>query len=745
MHKSVIVSFSIFILFMFAGCAPKGYKDAVITAVRLENQRDYEKAYDYYNQALRAKPDDAQIKRKLDELGEIIAVDYTEKAIQAYENKKHKTALELLRKALSYDDNNKKANDYKLEVSNEYEKIKEKYSQAEGFTQSNKWVEAVNTLKEISELYNDDPDLENQIGELQNVGYRYYMEAGFEARKEGAYPVSLRCFESADALGSTDESQQEISAALKYVEADTIYKHAEKMADKDNILEAMDALIQSKEIVDDHVKVNQLIVKLEPEWSPVIFEKGREFMDAGQPDKAYEAFYSLNKINPEYPEAGKYLEEIRSKFLQKNYRRLTDAQKAGDYSLVLELSRKILEEGSDFLDTREIMTRTVSSAFNIFYQQGLYYLQTGNYGKAVLCFRSAEQQLSETRITRLILTKSWDQIRKGSALNAVFLEFSQEVGDPSVSKYITGKIKEGLKGEIKSNRFKNITVELEETEEDDLTIKSGVTTDIDWGAVISSGFNAVITGKVRLLKQDTSVNSEWKTRKRTVRKIVDNEAYSRLVIRQAELRAGMKSKRWRKEKGMSKGQIERQLELIEERLLTIPPKIEAEVEEETPFQLVSHTMTAHMNIDIEILAPDGSHIWPMKRYEDVYQIEDSVVPPNLMSDDPEERMGDPLTLPSEYEFKEQAIDHIVKNKIMPDLIGDFRGYGMRFYNKATRLSRRQDESTFDNAAFLDSFEEYYKFLACYEDKGEEDKLTEEVEKKLESNISDTWLIRRKGK
>ena len=75
MHKSVIVSFSIFILFMFAGCAPKGYRDAVTTAVWLENQRDYEKAYDYYKQALRAKPDDAQIKRKLDELGEIIAVD----------------------------------------------------------------------------------------------------------------------------------------------------------------------------------------------------------------------------------------------------------------------------------------------------------------------------------------------------------------------------------------------------------------------------------------------------------------------------------------------------------------------------------------------------------------------------------------------------------------------------------------------------------------------------------------------
>ena len=241
------------------------------------------------------------------------------------------------------------------------------------------------------------------------------------------------------------------------------------------------------------------------------------------------------------------------------------------------------------------------------------------------------------------------------------------------------------------------------------------------------------------------MNSEWKTRKRTVRKIVDNEAYTRIIIRQAELRAGMKSKKWRKEKRMSKSQIERQLELIEERLLTIPPKIEAEVEEETPYQLVNHTMTAHMHIDVEILAPDGSHIWPMKRYEDVYQIEDSVVPPNLMSDDPEERMGDPLTLPSEYEFKEQAIDHIVKNKIIPDMMEDFRGYGMRFYNKATHLSSLRKESTSANAAFLDSFEEYYKFLACYEDKGEEDTLTEEVEKKLASNISDAWLIRRKGK
>ncbi|MBW1900152.1 MAG: hypothetical protein JRJ20_00805, partial [Deltaproteobacteria bacterium] len=715
MHKSVIVSFSIFILCMFAGCAPKGYRDAVTTAVRLENQRDYEKAYDYYKQALRAKPDDAQIKRKLDELGETIAVDYTEKAIQAFENKKHKTALELLRKALAYDENNKKANDYKREVSNEYEKIKEKYSQAEGFTQNNKWVEAVNTLKEISELYNDDPDLENQIGELQNVGYRYYMEAGFNAGKEGAYPLALRCFESADALKTSDESQQEISTAGKYVEADTFYRRAEEMADKNNLLEAMAALIQSKEIVDDHLKVNQLIVKLAPDWSPVIFEKGRKFMDSGQTDEAYGAFYSLNKINPEYPEAGKYFEEIRSKFLQENYRRLTDAQKAGDYSLVLELSKRILKEDPAFLDTREIMTRTVISAFNIFYQQGLYYLQTGNYGKAVLCFRSAEQQLSETRITRLILKKAWDQIKKGSALNAVFLDFSQEIGDPSVSKYITWKIKEGLKGEITGNRLKNITVEFEGTKEDDLITISGATTDIDWGAVLSRGFNAVITGKIRLLKQDTSVNSEWKTRKRTVRKIVDNEAYTRLIIRQADLRTGMKSKNWRKEKRMSKSQIARQLELIEERLLTIPPKIEAEVKEETPFQLVNHTMTAYMHIDIKILAPDGSHIWPMKRYEDVYQIEDSVVPPNLMSDDPEERMGDPLTLPSEYEFKEQAIDHIVKNKIMPELIGDFRGYGMRFYKKATNLSRLQDKSKFDNAAFLDSFEEYYKFLACYED------------------------------
>jgi len=203
----------------------------------------------------------------------------------------------------------------------------------------------------------------------------------------------------------------------------------------------------------------------------------------------------------------------------------------------------------------------------------------------------------------------------------------------------------------------------------------------------------------------------------------------------------MKSKQWRKEKRMSKGQIEDQLEEISERLLTIPPKIEMDVEEEKSYQLVKHTMTAHTQLDVEILAPDGSHIWPMKRYEDVYKIEDSVIPPNLSSDDPKERTGDPLTLPSESEFKEQAIDHIVESKIVPDLTENFWTYGIRFYNKAKKLSTIQDKA--DPMAFMDSFEEYYKFLACYEDRGEEERLTEEVEKKLDTYICDLWLIRKR--
>ncbi len=786
---------SVLLFFIFFACAPKGYKDAVKTAVRLEIQHEYEQAYEHYKQALKSKPNDKAVMRKLSALGRTIADSFAEEALKATENKRYKTALDIVNKALGYDENNEKAKDCLLKARKEYDKIQKQYSQVKGLIEKNMWSEAYVVLKEISALYDDDLDLGAKIENVENDGYAYYMKVGLEARNDEKYSQSLNYFKLAETLKTLSESRQEIIAAKKYIEANSLYLHAQQRVDNNSILEAMDSLIQAMDLVEDHKKVNQMVVKLMPDWSPKIFKNGKMFKDSNQIEKSLIAFNSLNRINPGYPEAKKYFEEVSFLYLKKNYKHMLAAQKTGAFSAIMEASKNILDVDPGFLDTSEIMIRAAIKAFNMFYQQGLYYMKTGNFGKAVLCFRSAEHQLVKSGLTRALIKESLDRIKKESALNMVFLDFSQEIGDSSVIKYITEQIRERIEAGGGGKRFKNITIAVDTNKEYDMLTQSALSSDIDWGSVLRKGYNAVITGRIRLLKQDTSVNSEWKTRKRTVRRIIDNEKYSRLMIRQAKLKAGMRLKtqrpmtanekyvkvannrdiyKARLESGelsagqkkkyqakieqldlylakisakrmMSKGEMKYELESIEEILPTIPSKIEADVEEETPYQFVRHTMTAYMQIDVDILAPDGSHIWPVKRYEETFQIEDTVVPPNLMSDDPKERMGDPLSLPSESSFKEQAIDYIVDKRIISDLVANFQSYGMEFYKKAIELNASQRGLESGSAAFLDSIEEYYRFLACYMDKGEEDNLQEEVEKKLESHISDLWLIRKKNR
>ncbi len=794
MHRVVLnAGLTVFILIMVVGCTPKVYRDALNMGVRMENQGEYVQAYELYKQALKTKPNDEYAKQKLIKLGRIIANAFAEKAEKASANKKYKTALDILNKAHRYDENNEKINNCRLESTKKYDKIQKKYSQVEDLKAKNQWVKVIRILKDISINYNDDPDLGNRIVKFQDQGNDFFMKAGRKARISGNYSQSLSCFESADLLKTSIESQQEIKIAKKYVEADFFYERSRHLFEKNSILEAMDALIQAKDLVLDHEKVNQLIIELTPDWSPKIFKNVKMFKESAQIENAFDAINKLNRINPEYPETAKYFEEIKSLYLTKSYKSLLDAQTSGDLPLIVELSQNIVNVDPEFLDTIEIMSRTGLKAFNLFYQQGLSYVQTGNYGKAILCFRSAEQQLAETRLTRALIKESWDKIGAECSLRMVFLDFSQGINYLSVSKYITDKIKKRLEEGGGGKRFGNITIALGANQEYDMIIRSGISSDIDWGSVLQKGYNAVVTGRIKLLKQDTSVNSEWKTRKRKVKRIVDNEEYSRLIMRRASLKSGLISeyqapkvdnekylnvamkrdivkaslesdrlnekgklklqrkidkldqylKRIPAKRPMKKNEMKHEVALIEARLPTISPKIEAEVEEETPYQLVKHTMTAYMQIDVEILSPGGNHIWPVKHYEDTFQIEDSVIPPNLASEDPNERKGDPLTLPSESVFKEQAIDYLVDKHILPDLVKNFTSYGMKYYKKASKLNALRDGLKPANRAFLDSFEEYYKFLACYKDEGEGDNLREDVEKKLESHVSDLWLLRKK--
>jgi len=782
----------VLIIIGFAGCATKAYQDDLNTAIHLESKKKYEPAYEFYKQALKSKPNDTRIRQKLSELSRIIVNEYAESAIRAVEDKKYKTALDTLDKGLSYGEGNEKTKNCRLEAGKKYDEIQKKYAQVEDLKAKNQWVEAVSLLKDISQSYNDDPDLENRIVKFQNQGSGFFIKAGREARISGNYSQSLSYFESAESIKTSVESQQELKRAKKYIEADSLYTRARHLSEKNSILDAMALLIQAKDLVADHEKVNQLIIKLIPDWSPKIIKKAKKFKASAQIERAFDAIHKLKRLNPEYPETEKYFEEIKSLFLTKNYKSLLEATYAEDFPLIVERSQNIFNIDPEFLDTAEIMTRTVFKAFNLFYQQGVNYMKTGNYGKAILCFRSAEQQLAETRLTKKLIEESWGKIRAESSLRMVFLNFSQGISDPSVSRYITEKIKKRLGDGGEVQEFKNITIALGADPESDMVTRSGLLSDIDWGSVLQKGYNAVITGHIKLLKQDTAVNSEWKTRKRKVKRIVDNEKYSRLIMRRAALKSGIiaesqapevdnekylnvaikrNTAKFNLESGMlsekakqklqreidqldrsleripakrlmSKHEMEDELKLIEARLPTISPKIEAEVEEETSYQLVKHTMTAYMQIDVEILSPGGNYIWPVKHYEDTFQIEDSVIPPNLASEDPDERKGDPLTLPSESIFKEQAIDYIVEKRILPDLVENFNSYGIQFYNKANKFGSLQNRTKPTSRAFLDSFEEFYKFMACYRDMDEEDTLRKDVEKKLESHVSNLWLLRK---
>ena len=92
------------------------------------------------------------------------------------------------------------------------------------------------------------------------------------------------------------------------------------------------------------------------------------------------------------------------------------------------------------------------------------------------------------------------------------------------------------------------------------------------------------------------------------------------------------------------------------------------------------------------------------------------IPPNSGSDDPKLSAGDDLMLPSDSEFKEQAIDHVMETIIYPDIVKNFENYGLRFYEQASQLSS-PEKPEHASVAFSNSIEEYYKFLASYEGKG----------------------------
>jgi len=734
---------------IFCACAPSAYKETVTTARNLESRQDYEQAYQYYQKALQLEPDNAAMKRKLEDLGKSISTDFTRQAVHAFEKKQHQTAQQFIDKALRYNPANSRAQEYREQIAIAYKAIELNYAAYDKLAAKNQWIKAAAVLKEISRDYAEDPGLEQKIEDTIDQGYAYYRNAANRAHNAGDYEEALRHAESAQAIKPSEEGASAVERAKRFLQADNLYHQSQRLYHAGDLMPAMKTLLQARDLAPGHTEVKQCIAVLKPEWTPQALESGKQYLRSTQVENAMDIFSQLMVVSPQYPEVQTYYEEATSLYLKTTYALMVRAYRAGSYEQALERAYAIFEKEPEFLDTKELMARSAFKAFNAFFQQGLHYLSTGNYGKAILCFTSAERQLGTNHLTRKYIDESWEKIRDISALHCTILEFSEDISEPGAGRYIAHRLRTAFDEILRENPFRNVTLACTASESQPITYRTPLADDIDWGALISDGYNSVITGTVKMLRIDRAVNSEWKTRKQKTRQIVDNEEYTRLVMRRAELMAGLKAdKRDRprhptEDRPMKRGEMDDELRDIEERLPLIPPKVEREVEEEIPCQLVKHTMTAHMRIEVAVLSPVGGNLWPLQRYEDTFTIEDSVVPPNLKSDDPRERQGDPLTLPSDSAFREQALDYMIQKKIVPDLLADFRDYGITFYENASAEVHAQEDLEPYSTAFLEAIEEYYKFLACFcPDNPDEQALKEKVEKELHSCVCDQWLIRK---
>jgi tetratricopeptide (TPR) repeat protein len=726
---------------LFAGCATmQEYNQLKQRAEELEHQQIYEEAYQNYLKAAELNKYDKKLPHKLRELEKIISEIAADEALEAYHDKRYKTALARVDKALKFNPKNMRAVDFKPEAVAKYMEIKKKYANANLLKESNKWVEAVNALEEIKAAYNDDPEIDSKIKKWRENGCTYYTRAGLETRQKGKYSDSLSYFAAAASLKSDAQSQAELKRANEYVEADQLYFKAQRKSQANQVIEAMAVLIKAREIAPDHKGINALIDKLKPEWSPKIFQSGKNFIDAKQHDKAFDAFAQLHAVNPDYPEAKVYFEKTKLTYLKENYRQLVQSYGANDFSATAKYVQNIARVEPLFLDTNEMMTRTLMKRFNLFYQRGLHYLDTGNHGKAILCFRSAETQIAKSKLTQSLIDQAWDNIRSSSALRVGFWDFFQQIGDPRMSTYATGKLKDLLKSKVEQKQFKNIAISFDDVEEEQTMFQAGIPKDIDWAAIRSRGYNSIIAGNIRLLQVEASEREEWKTCTYRKQELVETEEYRMLSSRRDQLKQILEndSLAWDQ-----RSRAKSELKKIENDLLKIPPVERVYVDKQENYRVEKHTMTAHIQIDIQIERPGGGQIWPFKTYEGQYQVEDISFRPVPECDDPAVKEGDAMDLPTESAFKKKAIDYMMATKIYPDIIQNFRSYGARFYDRAVKLNQLQ-KPPLASIAFLNAIEEYYRFLASYETGDADDHRTADVQQFLDSCVSDNWLLEKPG-
>lgn len=732
-------------VFFFQSCATKGYRTAMEAGNGFEAQQQYIKAYEIYQTALKEKPDDKIAQAKIKDLGKIIANDFTAKGNVSFGNGQFQNAKQAYENALKYQADYQPALNALVNLEKALKDIQNKYAEAEKLRDNNEWIQAVFVLKEIQNRYKDDQQLSTRINDLVSDGYAYYRQRGMISQKQSLYIESLDQFNNARQLKVTEEIEQDIAGAKNYIQADAYYEKA-LMHHKQNKLEAaVNSLIDARKIVNDHEKANLLYLDLLDTWSSRLMMEGRRLLERKDFRNAYEIFNKLYAQNPEFPEAESYYKQTKNILLKMNYVLLTDALKKNNFLSAIRSADDIKQiEPKGFLYSSEMAAGIPLTAFNMFYQRGLHYLNTGDYGKAILAFQSAEAQLGETVSTLDGIDEAKRKIIDTNRLKIAFWNFYQKNGEPGISSHAAAALKKSLKKAEKISPLKNIQLEYDIISDDEMSLRADQK-NIDWGLIQSKACNVLLTGNIKSFRIDSSEKSDWKTRVYKKKQIIDNKEYLSLVIKLAKLNNARMNKIPETEidgQVYAKKDYAKEIEHIETILPGISPKVEAEVEEKSSYQVEKHMLTAFMKIDVNILYQNGSLMWPAMSYQDEFKLEDLVISPDLQSSVPEERAGDPLVLPSEYEFMKMALNHIIETKIAPDVYGKLDNYGMRFYFTANELlPMEKNISKASNDHFKSAIEEYYKFLMCYKDKGAADNKPEKVTDFLNSLISQRWIMR----
>jgi len=723
-------------LWLLSGCAPQGFDKAMQEAARMAQQGDYKAAYDYYKKATELWPDDEDAAAKLKHLAQIVYNKEREKGVQAFEQRKYKTAIGYFETALKYQDL-PEVRDLIERCRQKLSDIQKDYNKVDKLIAEGQWIDGVNLLIQILNRYADDPELAQRIETTKDMGYKSYYSKGLEQRKEGRYADSLHSMQSANSLRPGETIRREIEKAKAYVRAGQLAGIAAKKREAGDLLAAMDLLLQAKALASDHIQVVRMIEDILPQWSEAIYLHGIEQQQQGLLQQAYVSMKKLIDLNPGYQGAESAFMEISLAYLKQLYRYQIAASNSGDLAGVLEYGGRIKEIDPTFIDSLDQIASAPLAAFNRYYQMGHFYGETGEFGKAILCFRSAETFIGKNGLTKGLIEEAQDSLRKASERHIFIWDFSEQVGDPSIADYATGRLKASLASCIRKTPLENIKLDFSNLSRSQRISQKLLANDIDWGLIRAKNCNTIIACDIQLLKIDKSLQTEWKTRERKVRKIVDNEEFAHLQMEMADLK-----KKLRIDGYPNKGKMEDRIERIQKDLEVISPKIEREILEKTSYQVETHTLKAYIQIQVDILDKSGSSFWPEKQYEATYEITDDVIPPDLNSKNAKERKGDPLFLPTESKFKEQAIDFILEKNIIPDVMKAFENYGMRYLKKAESRLSRSKAKTDSRAELREAVEDYFTFLSCYKDKGPKDGLTEEVERKLDELIVVQWLLKR---